>query len=556
MLDPYRLSLQVESAGGPTYKWGPDSPDGRNVPQDLEFTTAQPGGYKDLQSSLLREFVRTSPDTNLLDRVRVSAPGGRTVFDGFFTSFPKQQGQAPTVAPAAIGWAGLLMFTRGFQRIYVDRDLSAWGSMPLNEQIRVAAVPGDIGSFSWSNDAGGLICALPNQAIPANAERSVWYTCPAGAGVGKLMYIGAQTVVAAVAAAAFISSTQDSYFGGAEVLAPTLDGTLRTLTPSAARRYLAATLSFASAGTPAAGNNRRYSALAVYGNHGLTTRPIDASTPDGLYNSDIVADIVRQTTPELNFTTGAGGSIESNTQIVPHLAFKDPIAAADAIARASAFGIDPFTIPEWGVYNDKQFFWRSPDPDRLCWQARLSDGAKPRLEGRQADDQVNGVLVSFSDPSGIRRIVGPPAAYWPTGVALADTTDATLVDSSADNPVNAHGLGPKWAKLELSQTATTAGAIALGAIFLAIQSQPQRRGQIELTGLVRHPTISQPQAVYNVKAGDYVRITDSSESDVNRRVIATRYSHATRTLTADIDNTPFTLDALLEAMQASLVGVT
>jgi hypothetical protein len=309
--------------------------------------------------------------------------------------------------------------------------------------------------------------------------------------------------------------------------------------------------------TPGSGMQQSLSALAVYGTS-LTTRALSGE-PDGVYNCDVVADILAQTVPGvLNWTTGTGGSIEPNNTIVPHLVFSGPGTAQDALAKASGFGITPFLLPEWGVYDNRTFFWRSPDSSRLCWKARYDSGIKPRFDGETADDVINGVLVTFSDPAGITRVVGPPAQYWPTGVAIADSTDASLVDTDPANPINAHADstgGVKWGTLQLSQPCTTAGAIALGSMFLAIQSQPQRRGQIEISGLVGHPTITQGQPVYKMRAGDWLQLTDSESPELRRRIIGTRYSHPSRSITCDLDNRPFTLDALLEVLQADLVSL-
>jgi hypothetical protein len=54
---------------------------------------------------------------------------------------------------------------RKFQEIYVDRRAGAWGEMPIDEKAgsrRSAVTSGD---FSWANQNGGLVCALPNQAL-------------------------------------------------------------------------------------------------------------------------------------------------------------------------------------------------------------------------------------------------------------------------------------------------------------------------------------------------------------------------------------------------------
>jgi hypothetical protein len=567
MQDPYRLSMTVQAANGQTWKWGPDSPDGRDVPQDIETTTSLPGGHGTCTSSLFRDIRIDYADNNVLDTVRLYGPGSReatdgrkSVFEGFMSSFPRQHGAQFSIEPGAVGFAAALSFFPGFQRIYVDRSSGSWGDPPFNRKAGLAGLAIDFGSFSWSSDGGGLVCALPNQALGASVIAETWYQSPAGLNIGGFKYIGADTSLPASWEAPKLFIYADDALSAGENYALTLDSTLRSVTPTTARRYaFLREYSAGAAATPAAGANRRFSAVAVYGDHGITTRAIDATTPDGLYNCDIVADILAQTVPGvLNWTTGTGGSIEPNNTIVPHLVFSGPGTAQDALAKASGFGITPFLLPEWGVYDNRTFFWRSPDSSRLCWKARYDSGIKPRFDGETADDVINGVLVTFSDPAGITRVVGPPAQYWPTGVAIADSTDSSLVDTDPANPINEHADstgGVKWGTLQLSQPCTTAGAIALGSMFLAIQSQPQRRGQIEISGLVGHPTITQGQPVYKMRAGDWLQLTDSESPELRRRIIGTRYSHPSRSITCDLDNRPFTLDALLEVLQADLVSL-
>ena len=62
--------------------------------------------------------------------------------------------------------------------------------------------------------------------------------------------------------------------------------------------------------TPASGSpfSRTFTAISVYGDHGLTTYAIDSSTPDGVLASDVVADLLTRTAPLLTFTTGPNGS--------------------------------------------------------------------------------------------------------------------------------------------------------------------------------------------------------------------------------------------------------
>jgi hypothetical protein len=318
----------------------------------------------------------------------------------------------------------------------------------------------------------------------------------------------------------------------------TLDNTVRTQALSTARRYLMLRAKMNSAGTPAAGSQVRYTQIGVYGSHGLTTRAVSGDL-DGVYASDVIVDVLARSAPELTYTTGADGSVTPSTFPIPHLVFADPVTAEDVILFVNAYH-----QWEWGVYDGREFFWRPTDPDRTCWEARLSEGAHIALEGQQGADTVAGVFVSYTDPLGVRKTVGPPGSN-------ADDISSSLADSSVDNPLNEWGRA-KWARMDISQVTTTLGAVQLGAIWLAEQAVPQRRGTITVKGCIEHPPRGL-RPTWAVRAGDYVRIPDHP-TDVPRRIIQTDYRHDTREVQMDVGTSPHKLDALLARLNVASIS--
>jgi hypothetical protein len=534
------LAMSVTSSSGLAKRWGPDERDAVDVPDDLTFSTQIPGGFKDLSCSLLRRIDVDYADLALFDDVRVYGPGNRTAWEGRMDRFPRSHGDGFQIVPGAVGWSAHLDDDPTFTEVYVDRDPSHWGDASLNEKIRSAGAPANLnGAMSFATDVGGIVCSIPNQAFPAAAQyAAAWYVGPAGSVISKVMYRGAVTSLPAGWTHGFYFTTTDSIVTFSTVT-PTLDDTLRTATPSPTRnQYVGIYLVSASTAlTPAAGALVRYSKLGVYGSHGLTTRSISGE-PDGVYASDVVQNIVTRNAPLLNIATGA---IEATTFAIPHLVFPTPVTGTSAIQLVNGFhGF------EWGVYDGREFFYRATDPDRLTWTARLSQGARLDLEGETGDQVFNGVYVTYQDPSGKRKTVGPPGAS-------ADDTDATLADTDATNPVNSHGIDRRWAMLEVSEVTTLAGAVQLGSIWLLQQALPQRRGTLTLTGSAEHP-LEGDVPTWRVRAGDYVSIADHP-ADVPRRIIETRYTRGNRQLVCNLDNTPFMLDAILQRFGAGLVGV-
>jgi hypothetical protein len=532
-----RLALSVTHADGTVTRWGPDEPNATEIPGDLTFGSQMPGGFKDLSCSLLRRIDIDYPDLGLFDTVRVYAPGNRTVWEGRMAQFPRSHGDGFSITPGAVGWSAHLTDDPSFTEVYVDRDISHWQGPSLAERLAMLGASHDITSFTYNVDGTALMCALPNQALGAQVQTEAWYTAPAGVTVAKVSYKGTESIPAGYRGALVVSSTGDPIAGSATVAA-TLDDTVRTATLATPRRYVFVDLySNGTAATPAAGAHRTWKVLAAYGSHGLTTRAI-AGEPDGLYASDVIANIVSRAAPLL---TVASGAIQATTFVIPHLVFTDPTTAESAIQLVNAYhGYD------WGVYDNKQFFYRASDPALLTWQARLSTGARLDLEGDTAEQVFNGVYVIYQDATGQKKTVGP------TG-ASADDTSASLLDASTTNPATAHGITRRWGMLEISQTTTLAGATQLGSIWLSEHSAPQRRGTLTLTGTVTHPTEGEVP-VSRVRAGDYVSIADHP-ADVPRRIIEARYNHGSRQATLNLDNTPFMLDAIMQRLGVSLVGV-
>jgi hypothetical protein len=538
-----RLSIALTHADGRITRLGPDETDAAFIPQDLTFSTKIPGGFDTASLGLLRRIDVDWPDLGLFDNVRIVGPGGRVAWEGRQMQFPRSHGDSFGITPGAVGWASHLRDDPTFAEVFIGRDLSQWEGPGLDRRTDLAA--GAITAGGQSALDGGHMLSYQGEWASTNGfSAEMYYRAPPGRGISR---IGADwSVNATVGTNATFTlraySTEDQATfpeSSSDVLTGALSGTLN-YTPGTPRRMIGVHFGFPIAGGVAGADYAAFlQNLYVVGEHDLQIHGSTAAT-GGVLGYEVVAYIVRTAAPLLTYSVGADGSIEPTSHVISHLVYRDPITAEQAITD-----VNKFDLYDWGVWENREFFYRQPDPDRMCWEARLGDGAHMTADGLTGEHVSNGVAVSYTDATGQPKTVGPPGGNF-------DDTSADLQDSSVENPANAAGLPAKWDMLPISFPISLGDAIKIGSVYLAERSLATRRGSVTLTGTVRHPTEG-PVPVWRVRAGDWVRVTDlnGENATVQRKVIATSYTHSSRQITLELDNTPAKLSAILERVGIS-----
>lgn len=537
MLDPGRLGIEVTHSDGRTTRWAGDEPNAAYVPVNVDFGTSMPGGFKDSTLALSRVIDRDFPDLNLLDTLRIYGPGNETVWEGRTHGLPRRSGVEGGVVVQSVGWSAHLKDDPTFRAIYVDRGFTNWGQLTLAERVRRATAGEDLESASAAVE-DALVFTLQNQALGTKVSTGLFYRGVPGVSIASIQYQGASIAWPASWEAPAVFATDGEDFTAVTAYALTLDNALQSRVITTPRRNIAlSAYSGGTASTPAAGAMRRYTKMAVYGDHGLTLQSITGDTA-GVLVSDMLRHALADAAPLLD-TTG----IEATGYAVPHAAFRDPTTAEQVVLTLNAYH-----LWEWGVWETRRFFFRPPDLERQVWEVRRSEGATYDLEGDQADDLYNGVVVIYQQGDGVTRMAGPAS-----GGRTFDVMDDNLLNTSPTNPVNAAGIPRKWAILQLSNPTTDLGATTIGQAWLAEHALAPRRGAVTLTGMVKAASgVMKP--AWAIRAGDSLRLVDHSSS-ITRRVIETRFSGAGRAVVCSLDNGSTKLDAILERMGVAQVGV-
>lgn len=547
MLDPARLGVEVQHADGRSTRWAGDEPDAAYVPVNVDFSTSMPGGFKDASLALARRIERDYPDLNLLDTVRIYGPGNETVWEGRAHALPRRSGVEGGVVQQSVGWAAHMKDDPAFRQIFIDRDLNAWGG-GTNPRIQLLlAFNQDHEEHQMLPDATGARIATGITGQWARSRRSeVWYDAGVGEAIGSVWYewTRAANVNSGDANWSWSVNLSDSDTPGVAGATEQATAELRAAGPgsgtlnasNAIRRWAYIKQAYATGPAGAAGEIYRVMWRAiVFGNHGIAKQ--GSGWDQGLLASDMIRYALAEAAPLLDLT-----DIEPTTYPIPHAAFRDFTTAEEVVLRLNAYH-----LWEWGVWENRRFFFRPPDPTRRVWDVRRSEGAAYDLEGDQADDLYNGVVVIYNRGDGIERIAGP------TDSRTFDVESDLLRDTSDTNPVNMHGIPRKWAILRLSMPTTDDGAVVVGAAWLAEHALAPRRGAVTLTGTVKGAGgIERP--AWAVRAGDSIRLADHS-SDITRRVIETRYSGDGRAVVCSLDNGSTKLDAILERMGVAQIGV-
>ena len=530
------LTVQITKPDGRAYQW-----DGagfaEDVPTGIVCTTKRQEGFSTASLTLPRRIDQDHPDIELRDELEIHSVNGDVVWEGFVTAAPRSLDDGHSIDIQATGHMAHAK-NRKMVEVYVDRDISQWREPSLNERVaRGVAGWAQDKDYTVSSERGLAFTGQAGTQIPANAVTSKVYRMPEGGTIAKIHYQGTQVNTSNVEAATLYTDA-DPDMDSAASTALTLDGTLRSATPTTAERYAELRARATATHTPgaAAPFTRTLPHLAVFGGqvatHANGTVPDTgvAGEPHGVYASEVMEHLIQTYCPKL---TWAG---QDSTYPIAQLAFRDLTFPYDAMLACNAFH-----LLDLACWENKTVYWSAVDLNDWDWEVSLEDpGFKVSLEGDSDDDSgYNGIVIQYTD-----LLTGEAKILWP------DEHDE-LTDTDELNPANRHG-DEHWADETLTNPCLEADALQMGRMLLAEKNQPKSPGQYTVTGFLRDRA-GNWQPGWKVRAGQRIVIVDHP----NRRprlITETSWSADSHTLTLATDSAIQRVDAIVDRLTTSLTA--
>lgn len=538
-LPPLAVDATGVAPNGHSFRWGRDAPNAADRLTGARWSDTMPGGFDRGGAVLARDPGVDYSDLARLSTITFRGSGGEAVGEYRLERAPRVSGERMSVSPDLAGWQAHLEDDRSASCIYRDADLSRWTGPSAARRLSLinsSAPHQSDASTAWDTSASALILSLQGAWGGGVTPRcEAWYDAGAGNKVGSVVG-GFQgwpdpnwQLFAAVSDANGVvqEKTADLYTAASGSFA---------FNPTSRFRW--AWLQWTYGATPSGADGSTFSVRTtpvVYGDHGL---PVVGTEPAaGLLASDIVAHAVGRWAPLLQFSVGAGGTIAPSAFPIPHATFTEFTTVAQIVQE-----VIKYELPDWAVWEDRAF-WMHPRGARgRSWVARVAPAGLEET-GPQIDRVWNGILVSFTDPDGSTRVVGPPGSG-------ADVEDAQLLDADPDNPANQLNMR-RWDILSMGMVSTAGAATQVGARFLQESKRLSTAGRARFVGYVEDSSgIVWPY--HAVRAGDTVAFVNSADPSP-RRIVQSDKDADSRTCTVDLDSPPDGLGALLARLGVVLV---
>ena len=524
------LAASIGLSDGRVIRIGPDEDQVGDIPTSFTFQTQIPGGYGPASLVVPRPPDLYADDAKLFSDVVVYGEGMRIVYEGYVTGLP-QQGERE-IQLQLTGWSTVLDRIQNFRQIFVDRDLSKWREPSAPRRLDLlqqgaSTINGPTIGAGQSSEPTLVLPVTGSGTLRAEA----WFDAGPGLKIASLYWKKFSGIFAGSSYSMLVGfrDSDDTISSNDQRIEPTGDTTKNDYSFVATRPTRYAYL-FAGLGSGFdTGAEATFEGMSVYGQHDLTPA---GPRPSGVYGSQAIAYMVGATPLSV-----LPDSIEDSDFIIPHLSFTNDISLREAIEQINVLGGRERLPNDWGVYENREFFWRTPGTYGKTWLVSSDNLSGVRSDGPDSVLRTSGVKVNYQNEGGSSRSVGPPDSF-------ADYETPSLLSIDSDNPAFQI---PGYHTESVGIT-SQAGAINIGRVILNERNRLNWRGELELQGDVMDSE-GKSYPVHRVRAGDQVIVQDDSDTRP-RPINSTTYNHDNLSLTASLGAVPDTLDSLLARLAA------
>lgn len=530
------LAASITLSDGRVLRVGPDEDQVGDIPTSFTFQTQMPGGFGPASLVIPRPPDLYADDARLFSSVVVYGEGMRIVYEGYVTGLPQQS--QDEIQLQLTGWSTVLDRIANFRQIFVDRNLNNWrpasGQRRLNKFSDGAVAVNDF-SFSTIEDSTAIAVTEFSGTVGGH-QAEMWFDAGPGLKISSLFLQNIEGTFNPFGINMLIGFTNSDVTS-----APSESGAVneeieigfstpksnQTFTADVGTRYVYITVRFSIQTTERA--TYKISNPAIYGDHNLI---LTGSNPKGVYGSEAIAYMVGATPLTL-----LPDSVEPSDFVIPHLSFMTDISVREAIEQINVLGGRERVPNDWGVYDNREFFWRTPGTYGKTWRVTSENLSNVRSDGPDSALRTAGVKVNYQDEAGTTRSVGPPNSF-----SDYETSDLLSVDT--DNPAFAI---PGYHTESVGITSQN-GALNIGQVILNERNRLNWRGDLELQGEVMDSE-GKIYPVHRIRAGDQVIVQDDDDKRP-RPINSTTYNHDNLSLTASLGAVPDTLDSLLARLAA------
>jgi hypothetical protein len=526
-------AFQLQYADGRCKRFGPDERFDADIPSAIQFDTQTPGGFGSGSLVLPRPPRLRADDAALFSHGVIYGPDG-TDYEGRVVGIP--QVGVEEIRLELEGWSAALDDDETFKAIFRDADLSRWQGPSQQRQVNL----GDgfaLGSPSvvWGGAAPALQTSFTGtwDHTLVHPRTEAWYDAN-GIPIGKLIAGWGKNALVGTDATWhwFAGLSSDDVATASQFSADQHGVGPASVEVDANGIYRFAILYLDYSGTSDGGDGQEYIVNwfpTVHGAHGL------ADAGGGYLGSDILAYALAGTGLDYSL----GDSIERSSFAIPHLVFLEPVTRRQLVEQVTALGGAQLVPNDWGVYDNREFFHRSPGSYGKTWRVRRDQVATPTSEGPDSKDRIGGIMISYRDGAGRTHSVGPPGSG-------AEYESSDLLDTDPQNPANR--LSRRWRHRQVGIT-NQEGALNIGRMLLAEANRVDWRGSTVVRGEATDSAGHKSPASH-MRAGDRIVIEDDEEPS-EHPIVKTSYVHDDLAASVDIGAPPDSAEVLLAQLEAA-----